>query len=43
MNIIEIIYSIVGIITIVIADIVLVIMIKELFKVLKDSDKEWIT
>lgn len=40
MNIIEIIYSIVGIITIIIADIVLVIMLKELFKVLKDSDKE---
>ena len=40
MNIIEIIYSIVGIITIVIADIILVIMLKELFKVLKDSDKE---
>ena len=40
-NIIEIIYSIVGIITIIIADILLVIMFKELFKVLKDSDKEW--
>lgn len=40
MNIIEIIYSIVGIITIIIADIVLAVLVKEIFKDLKDSDKE---
>ena len=38
MNIIEIIYSIVGIITIIIADIVLAVLVKEIFKDLKDSE-----